>query len=128
MPGTLTLPHARLKKVPKPVFKVIPVLIIPQKKKPKKKKAIYYASVGKKQGRSEAELCIILAFLLWAGSRGACIPLLCFFVILERRLGESHPNFKRKYNPGREASTMVGRRAAILHSVLIGQPKTLKYN
>jgi hypothetical protein len=36
--------------VPKPVVKVNPVLTINQKKKPKKKKAIHNASVGKKQG------------------------------------------------------------------------------
>jgi len=49
----LTLPHPRLKKVPKPVVKVTLVLIITQKKKPEKKKALYHASVGKKQGFRE---------------------------------------------------------------------------
>jgi len=38
-----------------------------KEKKDKKRKPLSHAGVGKMQGRSAAELCIILAFLWWVG-------------------------------------------------------------
>jgi len=42
-----------------------------KEKKDKKRKPLSHAGVGKMQGRSEAELCIILAFLWWVSPVGS---------------------------------------------------------